>query len=767
MPVTSTIYQMLPRSINSSLSLKNRPGNEVAIIYPGAFAGYEALAMELAHIIAQQGGDRAPVIADTQIMATRATPLPPSYRQRPLILLGNLNTNRAILPLYAQYYCAADAIYPGGEGYDLRTLVNPYGTGTNVILAGGSVWRGVARAVDRLKTWIESAAKSSDSEVPYLLEVDLAPTLARQLAAWPETPLNVPLPNLADGMRKALGFNEGLIRAIGSYAILYSWTGDVRYAEYARDCLRILNQLMADSYGDWHYRAERILRALPLLSAGGFLSPEDLRRTDQLLLGTALGTQDMWWRLKSAAPPLGHRHHGRGTFEFYLLARYLRDQARPNPAVQALCERWIEECHTFLDALGSTDGTDDQDDESSLNNMATLFWYALGAERFDFFEHGHARRVAYRALALHDNAGAGAGQGGYGEALSGALYFQQEATIPVAAAACYFQDRALKWILSHLPNLSTPLRYGFLHFAPPFMHKFDTGDELIPETPAALSGIQRLPITRHQLAIDNHPPEHIEYAGHLVNAPETWLQAEGIAVNQLPRENGFDKLVLRSGFTPADAYLLLQGYQGGYRWQGHNHAANCIVRFGQAGHIFLIQNTSRHSHFHKNGLFIGDGFDTEPLPPFAEWLAIDDFPQVGMTATRLSNYHHTDWQRHLFWDKRNGGLWVVLDSIVPKANGPYSCTCTWRTPGFATLEARTWRARQGDHLFTLISSEMLAATNETNNAADLQGAANPYILRQFKNGALTIDDWITFQNLFFVRPFPNAENYDLHWLASG
>ena len=54
---------------------------------------------------------------------------------------------------------------------------------------------------------------------------------------------------------------------------------------------------------------------------------------------------------------------------------------------------------------------------------------------------------AERAVALHDNKGAGAGQSGYTEAYLNMLYIQLEATIPVAAAAFFYCDPGLKWIL--------------------------------------------------------------------------------------------------------------------------------------------------------------------------------------------------------------------------------------------------------------------------------------------------------------------------------
>src|SRR5690606_34079013 len=124
----------------------------------------------------------------------------------------------------------------------------------------------------------------------------------------------------------------------------------------------------------------------------------------------------------------------------------------------------------------------------------------------------------------------------------------------------------------------------------------------------------------------------------------------------------------------------IQGYQGGFRWQGHMQAANCIVRFYQGGHVWLVQNTSRHSYHDKNGLLISDGANATLLPPIAERVAIADFPRLALTTTRVNDYHNTDWTRHLFWSKREGGFFVVIDRVQFKADGPWSLTCSWRTP---------------------------------------------------------------------------------------
>src|SRR5262249_26789368 len=142
-----------------------------------------------------------------------------------------------------------------------------------------------------------------------------------------------------------------------------------------------------------------------------------------------------------------------------------------------------------------------------------------------------------------------------------------------------------------------------------------------------------------------------------------------------------------------------------------------------------------------------------PIPPIAERIAIADFEQVALSATRLSDFHHADWTRHLFWSKRGDGLFVVIDSVRFEEDDDYSLTCTWRTPAFARLRLtdRSWATQQGDHVFTIRWSEPYAVTSDEETD---QGSVNPYVLRQ-RLFARQSDSFRsperTFQNLFYVR----------------
>ncbi len=722
------------------------------IVHPAGDPGWAALAGQIRDALGARGV-AAECSTDTALIPERSVPLPAAHRQRPLIVLGALGTNRVLQPHYANFLCATDAAYPGPSGWELRTLVDPYHTGANLILCGGSRREGVARAVDRLCAEIAACPAADGLVLPWLCALELDPAVAAQFAAWPHTPLDPEATKIPTS--RGYYFFADLIRTVSMYTHMGWLTGDRRYYEVALTHLRALNAHVVNSYGDWHYLAERFLRALPILVGGGWLTPAELERTYQLLLGTALASQNDWWRMREGKAPFGHRHQGKGTYEFLVLARTLRDTAEPSPTLRALCDRWIAECTAFLDGMVRAE-IDDQDDESTFNNIAQLFRYALGEERHEFFTDGHARRAADRALALHDNMGSGAGQGGYGEGLS--MYYQQEAATQVAGTAFYFGDGELKWIFQHLPRLARAQRFMPFQFTPTFVHQFEVGDEVAPEPPRRYCGVGVLPTTAHQFTLCTEPPVHVEPRGHLANAIETWLTPEGVTLTKLPRAQAFDKLVLRGGFAPADPYLLIQGYQGGFRWQGHMHAANGIVRFAQGGHVWLVQNTVRHAPYDKNGIQFSDGPGLMPLPPLAACVATADFPAAALTVTQLPDCAGADWTRHLFWAKPGAGWFVVIDRAHYATGGQHSLTCTWRTPAWASLEGNRWYSRQGIHRFDLVAADNGAMTceEETN-----QGASRPYVLRQRRMGPHVAGEEFTFQNLFYVRPQSAPERLDL------
>lgn len=60
------------------------------------------------------------------------------YARFHLVLFGSILDNPAILRLYVRHRCFTDADYPGRGGVEIRSVVNPLGTGKNILLIGGT-----------------------------------------------------------------------------------------------------------------------------------------------------------------------------------------------------------------------------------------------------------------------------------------------------------------------------------------------------------------------------------------------------------------------------------------------------------------------------------------------------------------------------------------------------------------------------------------------------------------------------------------------------
>ena len=102
----------------------------------------------------------------------------------PVIVVGNLSDSRCVRELYFRFLCATDLWYPGPEGFELRTLCNPFGTGCNVIHAGYSDADGAAAVVEAFQTRL-------DDPIPHLaaLEVTRLPMSEREAAQVRSAPL--------------------------------------------------------------------------------------------------------------------------------------------------------------------------------------------------------------------------------------------------------------------------------------------------------------------------------------------------------------------------------------------------------------------------------------------------------------------------------------------------------------------------------------------------------------------------------------------------
>ena len=86
------------------------------------------------------------------------------------ILLGHLGNNKQMARLYGLRMSYSDAIYPGNGGYQLLTLIDPFGLGGNTLLIAASNIDGARLAVERLAAILNA---EKDPIIPWIFESEL------------------------------------------------------------------------------------------------------------------------------------------------------------------------------------------------------------------------------------------------------------------------------------------------------------------------------------------------------------------------------------------------------------------------------------------------------------------------------------------------------------------------------------------------------------------------------------------------------------------
>ena len=115
----------------TALVREDRPN--CAIVHPDEPAGYASLVARIQEAIAGVSRVTIPAHKDTDVVSSKFD-VAEELTKKNLILLGNVNTNRAFVRLAANFFVYSTCQWPGENGCELRTVTNPYGTKTNCIV---------------------------------------------------------------------------------------------------------------------------------------------------------------------------------------------------------------------------------------------------------------------------------------------------------------------------------------------------------------------------------------------------------------------------------------------------------------------------------------------------------------------------------------------------------------------------------------------------------------------------------------------------------
>ena len=669
-------------------------------------------------------GSAAEILPDRAVMDDNDWRWRNEVRRRPMILIGNINTNRALLEPYANSLSGADGYYPGGEGFALRTICNPSGNGVNVLAIEastlGGARRGVKTLADRLERW-----RQGDSLIaPWLLEVHPGGAFA-----------TVARDAVEDRSRYQGDHPMVHVARVGLY---YLWTGREIFLHAIRKEWAVLQDWLLEGLtrnaplvmpGD--YVLEATMRGLYALNGTG-LFPDDewARLNDAILTGLHEMEGHYWavygpgmlkippgheqhldWGKNRWGGPLGNRHQIFGTAAVHFTARYLKRVGMLDESARQAVDYALSATGQYLDCMAMASNAD-TDDITSFGAGEEIIRTAFTRSEPDFFRNGNGLLAARRAMVNLNNMGFYAGTGAYEECRMGTFLKTHGVGYPLAAAAYWHRDRGLKGLLDTMPGMAI---HTWGHMDLLGVGNYNTNGSLAGDVSLAgdLAGVVVLGMDRYHQEMYAKPP--------------------------VGPDRVFDKVCFRDGFARGDAYLLLQGYQRVNDWVKDG---NSIIQYADLGHVWIVSHSDRITPQDRNSVYCSNGRQSYTPRRCVRLDLAASADGVGASASTLLDHGGADWQRNIFW--RRGRYFVVLDRLTAGSDGLYRACCNWRSPYYAELADGCWTVRAGSERMTLQTASPI---QQQAWRGELEGALCPFRLRQFRQGQLARGEDLTFLNV--------------------
>ncbi|MEW6356619.1 MAG: PQQ-binding-like beta-propeller repeat protein [Planctomycetota bacterium] len=627
-----------------------RDGRAEAVIVSPAQPDFLAMAKRMADRIKAATGADVPIHLEDQFVRDDAQPTN-------LILLGSICNNRLIVPLYGLRYTWVDDAFPGGDGYVVRTVHDPWGAGKNALVLGGSSKAGVEKAVNEFLGMVNDG---KDLVLDRTLHVVPGTEQAERILGGKRDDKYIEERMKAAQRALDTGAHCGITGLVSDAGIAYGRTGDETYAElFKRLAYLMYEHRLGEpkTYGgpwgmDADFRLHNIIPAWDLVEESPVFTDEDRSKITKILFEfTEYCVPKAHSVLKSAKvrhnhqtfPALGLFHAGTYYSKYYGIveADYWLQIAHASFDLQAKAAKPYEDCNGY--------------------QWLTLYHtmqYALAKPDWQIFENGNARRAADYAILGMDNL---AYQVPYGDTGSYQCWWTEMPFLK--GAAWYYRDGRYAWAV----DLKRPVSKRFL------IGEYDR--TVAPVEPKDLLGVRAVAL------------DPLYY--------QTWGGEE-----HMPIEKAVDKIVMRAGFDPKRQYLLLDGLSNG----GHKHYdGNSISRITDRERIWLADNDYIKAlpKFHNGVLIYNDG-QSDTIPPFCELEAIADFEDVGFSKTVVRNYAGVDWHRNIIWLKEK--YFLVVDEMTAGEAGDYTFNCKWHLIGKPTLTGDALTVEQEGKRFSVTTA---------------------------------------------------------------
>ncbi len=645
------------------------------------------------------------------------------------VLLGDVNSNRSLAPLYALCYVAADAVYPGAGGWVVRTVHDPWGTGKNAVVLAGPGPAEVSRAVDQLLKLVRDPRNVT---LPRLLKVKFGADPTGSLAAYKQAPRKDYVEQRMKSARRALaqGRHGGITDYVAQAGARYGLTGHEAYAQAFKKLVFLMYEHYLSrpkTYGgpwgmDSDFRLYRMMPALDLAEESPSLTAADRLKITNIyaeFISTdsarkaqgVLGSKRVRYNHQTF-PALGLLYAG-----LYYKKYYDADEA----------SFWLDiadEC--FRVQMQGAKAHEDCNGYQWLTNDHTMR-YALGRPDFTWFRNNNAQRIADYCLLCMDNLGY---QVPYGDTGPWQCWWTE---MPYLRAAAWFtHDPRYYFALAK----KAPARPRI-----PMFEYANTGPAI---EPVDLLGTRAWPLDAR------------------------WYQTFRTP-DQPPRAAAVDKVVMRASFDPDKQYLLLDGLSTG----GHKHYdGNSISRITDRGRIWLADNDYIKAlpKFHNGVLVLRDG-ESSQIPAYCELEHVADFDSTGFSTTTARNYGGANWRRNIIWAKER--YFLVIDEMEATEDNEFSFRALWHTVGEVEVGPKGLAVEQKGVRFFIRQAPGPRLRLRDDEALGRNWAGYPYakpvvrVFEQIADATLKKGERYRFFNLLYGSDDQRPQRYDVRRVADG
>ncbi len=604
------------------------------------------------------------------------------------ILLGNLGNNKQVARLYGLRLSYSDAVYPGRGGYQLLTLIDPFGMGGNTILVSSSDIEGTKLALDRLKVILKS---ENNAQIPWLFESKLLQVTRSYFRP------NIKSPDEMLSKLKPVKNNELI-----ADALLDVLAGIKLYGEYF--------QLTANpEYGEVYLKLWKGFAHFVKSHPSEAIYQLNVRK-NMWIQGEKLFQN---WSILEASPLFSDSDRNQILSALYLIceANYLDKYLVSAPET---APRWNHEIFPALSLVGSC-----QYFEKYFNLPEIAEWKKRGERIFsgntsyisldegsDYLAHLPVANIDYAMLSgdlkfinrslkpsanLHsmmiDNLGTLSGGGDtYPFGMSSAYSWGHSQLLN--AASWYYNDPVYNFLLERtrtgpftgqkMPDLIYPIH----RYIASLKNSEQPDGSLYPKVQA--QEIEQGVYDDLKNQLDQNAPE---FPNNLKNDDLKNHKKDKMNIEQ---RDTFHKLTFRSGFGLNDNYLILDGFSAGKH--GHQDG-NAILNYSSRGRLFLndrdyIQNTPE---YHSGLLIVKDGKQNKkPSLVKLDWLA--DLEGTGISRSIVPDYNGTDWERTII--SPEGKFFIIYDDLKIKESGSFVLKNHWQSLGNPNIEKNTFRVEQ-------------------------------------------------------------------------